>query len=109
MLNEYFGSDLTATEEQRRRLLAVKAALEIALASASSSSGASTGGKMFYDMAGLVSGVVSVHCGDDGNTHSGISLAGNRILVSPSGTDTAISSFYRVPAHNQSLRTHGTR
>jgi hypothetical protein len=50
MLNEYFGSDLTATEEQRRRLLAVRAALEIALASASSASGASTGGKMFYDM-----------------------------------------------------------
>ena len=57
-------------------------------------------------MAGLVSGVVSVHSGDDGNTHSGISLAGHRILVGPSGTDTAISTFYRVPAHNQPLRTH---
>ena len=57
-------------------------------------------------MAGLVSGVVSIHCGDDGNTHSGISLAGHRILVGPSGTDAAIPTFYRVPAHHQSLGSH---
>lgn len=49
MLDGYYGvPDLGATKEEYQRLLAVKAALEIAKASASSS--AANGGSMYNDL-----------------------------------------------------------
>ncbi|CTT03584.1 TPA: hypothetical protein ACP4WM_000209 [Escherichia coli] len=50
MLENYYGApELGATKEEHQRLLAVKAALEIAKASASSDSAAS-GGSMYNDL-----------------------------------------------------------
>lgn len=49
MLDEYYGTpDVGVTKEQHQRLLAVKAALEIAKASASSAAG--PGGSMGNDL-----------------------------------------------------------
>lgn len=51
MLDGYFGlSDPGVTKEEHQRLLAVKAALEIAKASAASAAGDSSAGKMYQDL-----------------------------------------------------------
>ncbi|WBF47276.1 hypothetical protein [Serratia rubidaea] len=50
MLEQYFGSDLKATYAQKQRLLAVQAALEIAKASASSSTAANRVDKVEFDL-----------------------------------------------------------
>ncbi|ANZ87038.1 TPA: hypothetical protein JD893_14005 [Citrobacter freundii] len=51
MLEGYFGlTDPGVSKEEHQRLLAVKAALEIAKASASSASGDSSGGTMYQDL-----------------------------------------------------------
>lgn len=50
MLEKYFGSDLQSSPEQKKRLLAVQAALEIAKSSASSSTAANRVDKVEYDL-----------------------------------------------------------
>ncbi|CAI0826586.1 hypothetical protein [Serratia entomophila] len=50
MLEYYFGSDLKSSPEQKKRLLAVQAALEIAKSSASSSVAANRVDKVEYDL-----------------------------------------------------------
>lgn len=50
MLDGYFGPGMVTTEEQRKRLLAVQAAVEIARSSASSAAGDSSAGKMYQDL-----------------------------------------------------------
>lgn len=50
MLDNYFGSTAMSTVEQRKRLLAVQAALEIAKASASTATSFSGTDKVKYDL-----------------------------------------------------------
>lgn len=50
MLEKYFGSDLQSSPDQKKRLLAVQAALEIAKSSASSSTAANRVDKVEYDL-----------------------------------------------------------
>lgn len=56
MLEGYFG--VRTTEEQKQRLLAVQAALEVAKASAASSAG--TGGSMYSDLTEATTHVVKL-------------------------------------------------
>lgn len=56
MLEDYYGTpDVGVTKEEHQRLLAVKAALEIAKASASSA--AAAGGSMYNDLSFTKEGV----------------------------------------------------